>query len=104
MQDRWALNGPRPADSGAGQQPVATGNYHIQVGAFPNLNDAERQARQVRTRVPHIVNRYRHLTIPVTVRGKQLWRVRFAGFASQDATRTCNELRRNNIDCFVASP
>lgn len=107
MEDSWGLNGPRPA---AARQPVTQtanrprGSYQIQVGAFPTSNDAERRAQDVRRSAPQILAGYQHVTMPVMVGGKQLWRARFSGFASAQATETCNELRRNNIDCFVARP
>lgn len=107
FEGRSALNGPRPAPQplqAAYTAPRTTGDYHIQVGALPSSQDAQRHANTVRTRAGHMLAGYQPLTIPVDVRGKQMWRVRFAGFASSDATRTCNELRRSNIDCFVTRP
>lgn len=105
MQGRWGLNGPR-TENGAQHTTAqsSSGPYQIQVGAFPSAREAERVAQDMRQRLPQILNGYRPLTIPVTVRGKQFWRVRFAGFVSSEATRTCNELRRKNVDCFVARP
>lgn len=99
MGDRWGLNGPRAAPT-----PRAHGGYHIQVGAFPTTAAANAHAENVRKRMATTLQGYQPITIPVMVRGKQLWRVRFAGFESAGATATCNELRRNNIDCFVARP
>jgi len=103
---RWNLNGPRPNDGAAPRRVARTQNgaYQIQIGALPSAALAEQRARNVRAQVRGVLDGYRPLTMPVMVRGKQLWRVRFAGFASGQATNACNELRRNNIDCFVARP
>jgi len=100
---RWNLNGPRH-NTFAAHKAAAKGNYHIQIGALPSAALAEQHARDVSARMSGMLDGYRTVTMPVMVRGKQLWRVRFAGFASSGATKTCNELRRNNIDCFVTQP
>lgn len=102
---RWNLNGPRSNRTAPrhAAQPQ-NGPYQIQIGALPSAALAEQHARDVRARMSGVLNGYRPLTMPVMVRGKKLWRVRFAGFASSQASKTCNELRRNNIDCFVAQP
>ncbi len=102
---RWSLNGPRRGENTARQAaPAPKGTYQIQIGALPSAARAEQRARDVSARMAGMLNGYRSVTMPVMVRGKQLWRVRFAGFASSQATKTCNELRRNNIDCFVTQP
>lgn len=102
---RWNLNGPR-SDARTVRRTGGTPNgiYQIQIGALPNEALAQQHARDVSARMPGLFNGYRTVTMPVTVGGKQLWRVRFAGFAAQQASKTCNELRRNNIDCFVTQP
>lgn len=101
MEGRWGLNGPRPRDVAA-QRARSNGNYHIQVGAFPSAQQATHAAQRIRSQMPQVLNGYQVVTLPVNIRGKQLWRARFAGFVSSEATRTCNHMRRNNVDCFVA--
>lgn len=83
-------------------QPAANGGaYQIQVGAYASQQEAEAQLHAVTQRAEALLNGYSKRTFAVTSGAKTIYRARFAGFDSQNATHTCTELRRRSIDCFV---
>ncbi len=83
------------------QAPANGGAYQIQVGAYASQQEAEAQLHAVTQRAEALLNGYSMRTFAVTSGAKTIYRARFAGFNSQNATHTCTELRRRSIDCFV---
>lgn len=75
--------------------------FHIQVGAFTTVAEAERLLKDARDRSQGLLAAAKPLTSPVTKDNRQMYRARFAGFDAQAAANTCLELRRLAIDCFV---
>ena len=96
-----ALAANQPSHLIGSRPDVADASYHVQIGAFLTQIEAERALAGVRTRVTPMLADARPLTIPVMQSNRQLFRARFAGFTSKQATDTCLELRRQAIDCFV---
>lgn len=93
---RFANAAPRD-DEGTGSR----GSYQIQVGAYAEASEASRALASVAERAPDIVGGKNPLAIPVQKGERQFFRARFAGFASQEATKACLALRGKQIDCFV---
>ncbi len=83
------------------QQGVRTG-YDVQIGVYSSPTDAERAMAAARSKAAHILGQSDPITMPLSKDGRQLYRARFAGFDSKSAANACNELRRMELDCFVA--
>lgn len=94
---------PPPAALGPANRgdTAAAGGYQIQVGAFASAEEAQRQLTSVLERAAALLAGYAPLAQPASSQGRQVWRARFAGFEAQTASSTCQELRRNAVDCFV---
>lgn len=83
------------------QQDVRTG-YDVQIGVYSSPTDAEQAMAAARSKAAHILGQSDPITMPLSKDGRQLYRARFAGFDSKSAANACNELRRMELDCFVA--
>lgn len=90
---------PDPAPPPA---PKAAGPYQIQIGAYSTVTEAEKALVATLERAAGVLSAAAPVTTPVQSGSRQLYRARFAGFDSQAATSACQELRRRQIDCFVA--
>ena len=86
----------------ASAAPGGVRPLQIQIGAFSNQAEAERQLGLARQKAGGLLDRLRPLTIPVQADGRQVFRARYAGVAAADAPGLCSELRRRQIDCLVA--
>ena len=83
-------------------KPAASGGYIIQVGAYGSAGEAEKALASALERAAGVLSEAAPVTTPVRSGSRQLFRARFAGFDSQAAQTACQELRRRQIDCFVA--
>lgn len=92
------------ARSGLGARPASPrgGQFQIQVGAYGSRGEAEAQLSAVARRADELLNGYSQYTEVVAKGSRKVYRARFAGFDSRNASATCTELRRRSIDCFVA--
>ncbi|MGE0628252.1 MAG: serine hydrolase [Hyphomicrobiaceae bacterium] len=79
------------------------GDLEIQIGAFSSAADAVHALSTAREAAEPMLAGRLQRTEPVNVGRRQLVRARFGGFDAAAATAACNELRRQNFDCFVAS-
>ncbi len=84
------------------RRPAVAGGYQIQVGAFATAAEAEKALAATLARAAGLLAEAAPLTAPVRSGARQLYRARFAGFDSQAALSTCEELRRRQIECFVS--
>lgn len=75
--------------------------YEVQIGAYGSAKEAERALVSAKTSAAGVLQDRHGLTIPFRKQASLLYRARFSGFSSADATSTCNALRRLKIDCFV---
>jgi D-alanyl-D-alanine carboxypeptidase len=92
------------AQAAAVAEPVraAAGLFHVQVGAYPTQDEAERQLTSVRQRAGSVLGaRAPHLT--QFKRGEKVYfRARYVGFDARSAADTaCSALKRLEIDCLV---
>lgn len=78
------------------------GGYHVQVGAYTSLAEAEKALVATLEQAPTVLAEAAPRTIPVVSGSRQLYRARFVGLDSSAARNACEELRRRKIDCFVA--
>jgi D-alanyl-D-alanine carboxypeptidase len=80
---------------------AARNGYEVQIGAYGSAKEAERALVSAKTSAAGVLQDRHGLTIPFRKQASLLYRARFSGFSSADATSTCNALRRLKIDCFV---
>ena len=73
----------------------------IQIGAYVSEQEAERQLEAVRVRAQAALTGTRPITRRVESGGRQLFAARFAGLDQPSATKACQELKQQSIDCFV---
>lgn len=83
-------------------KPLASGGYHVQVGAYTTAAEAKKALVTTLEQASTLLAEAAPLTMPVKSGARQLYRARFAGFDSSAARNTCQELRQRQIDCFVA--
>lgn len=95
---------PSQGRMGAGVTQVASssGAAAIQIGAYTNATDAERQIASIRQRAGDLVGRAPGAAIAAEASGRTVYRARFTGYDVESASSVCNELRRRRIDCLVA--
>lgn len=89
---------PSPAAPGS---PTDYDRVHLQVGAFPSVQEAERQLAAVRSRMPTVLANARPLTQSVQHGEKTLYRARYAGLDASAATEACNALKSQGVACVV---
>ena len=85
----------------AGQVASPKGRFEIQIGAYADASEAQRNIQAVQGKAGKLLTNYPPITYPVQKAGRQIVRARFRGFDAHNASNTCAELRRQSIDCFV---
>ncbi len=93
----YGLRGPIPPET-----RLPSGPYTVQIGAYATQSEAQERLSRVARSEDRLLAGYRQITVPVDTGRQRLFRARFAGFDADSASRTCLELRRRAIDCFVA--
>jgi len=78
-----------------------TSDYQIQVGAYGSVDEAQKALIAALEKAHTLLAEAAPVTVPVRSGARQLFRARFVGFDPQAARSTCEELRRQQIDCFV---
>ncbi|MDX2201709.1 MAG: serine hydrolase [Hyphomicrobiaceae bacterium] len=94
---------PRPPVADARplpREPQAGARFHIQIGAFPSVQEAERQLAANKGRAAPLAHA-KSFTQPVQQGDKTLYRARYAGLESADATRACEALKQQGVACLV---
>jgi D-alanyl-D-alanine carboxypeptidase len=89
------LNGPLPAAA------ALRSGYEIQIGAYGTAQEAESKLESIRTRASGLLEGHSSVTLPVQRQDRQVFRARFVNFDESAASKTCLELRRLAVDCFV---
>jgi D-alanyl-D-alanine carboxypeptidase len=100
---------PPPASKEAGgsagpeKAPSAEGAFHVQIGAFKTVQEAERRLASVRELTGSLLADHAALTAEVKRGRTVLFRARYGGFAAKTtAAVMCNELKKRlSIDCLV---
>ncbi len=80
---------------------LGKGTPAVQLGAFSSAEGARRAWRHFAARHPALAA-YRNVTTQVTINGRQLWRVRAAGFSAlASATSLCGSVKARGGSCLV---
>lgn len=110
------LNGPRtnptiqPASaqataptSATTKQVAAEGaeRFEVQIGAYGTEHEAREAIMRARIKAAKVLDGHDGITMPTKRGEKEFHRARFTNFDDAKAQRTCSELRRAAIDCFI---
>jgi D-alanyl-D-alanine carboxypeptidase len=91
---------PAPAASHDADQP---GPFHVQVGAFPNQEEARARLASVKAALgPAEMHAHPEFIMPVALpTGVTMFRARLSRFASEaQAKSACKQLKRSGIECW----
>ncbi len=104
LERRAAAPAPPPQDRPAQREAARapSGPYAVQIGAYSDSADAEQHMDAARQRAGGLLDPYYAVAVPFRNGSSRLFRARFRGFDAAEATSTCLQLRRLQIDCFVA--
>jgi len=91
-----------PAQREATRTP--SGPFAVQIGAYTDAADAEQHMDAARQRAGGLLDPYSAVAVPFRKGSSQLYRARFRGFDSAEASSACQQLKRLKIDCFVVRP
>jgi D-alanyl-D-alanine carboxypeptidase len=90
-----------PASVGAPLAANTTSGFHVQIGAYATAAESERMLASVKDKAPGAIAGSTELTSLITKENRKLYRARFAGFDARGAAKACQNLKLQNIDCFV---
>ena len=90
-----------PVQTTAAPAPAAAGTFHIQIGAYQSLAEAEKRLASAREQAPGVLGSRAPVTTQIKQGDKLYFRARYAGFEAKDAATACTELKRLKIDCLV---
>jgi D-alanyl-D-alanine carboxypeptidase len=77
------------------------GGFHVQIGAYQSVAEAERQLAAVREKAAAALRNRTPVTVQFKLGDKVFYRARYAGFDAQSAAAACGELKRAKVDCLV---
>ncbi len=77
------------------------GGFHVQIGAYQSVAEAERQLAAVRDKAATALRNRTPVTVQFKLGDKVFYRARYAGFDAQSAAAACGELKRAKVDCLV---
>jgi D-alanyl-D-alanine carboxypeptidase len=78
-----------------------SGGWMIQVGAFPDKNEAKQRLAAAQDKAKALLSRADSFTEKVTKGDKSLYRARFAGLDKEQAETACKHLKRSEIPCML---
>lgn len=82
------------------KRPVRSG-WIIQVGAYPDENEAKQQLNTVKNMARRLLSSADPFTETTVKDGTTYYRARFIGFAKEQAEAACKYLKRNDVDCMA---
>jgi len=85
----------------AKQRVAAREAFEIQIGAFADPAEAERNMATARQRAGGVLDSYSAVAEPAQKGTGQIYRARFKGFDATAAASACGQLKKLQIDCFV---
>ena len=88
----------------AAPEPVAkprSGGWMIQVGAFPDENEAKQRLNSAQDKAKDQLGHAEPFTERTTKGDKALFRARFAGLDKDQAETACKNLKRSEIPCML---
>lgn len=94
---------PAPATlaSAAEHAAKARGGWMIQVGAFPDEDNAKERLSTAQTKAKEQLGKADPFTEKVAKGDKSLYRARFAGLDKDQAENACKNLKRSEIPCML---
>jgi D-alanyl-D-alanine carboxypeptidase len=90
----------KPASAPLQTASSGTARFHVQIGAFPSAQEAERQLAAVKPRAA-LLAQAKPLTQAIQQGDKTLYRARYAGLDSTTANEACNALKTQGVTCMV---
>jgi D-alanyl-D-alanine carboxypeptidase len=94
-------NVPLPAAAEPTAKPKIAGGWMIQVGAFPDENEAKQRLSSAQSKAKELLGRADPFTEKVAKGDKALYRARFAGLEKDQAENACKHLKRSEIPCML---
>ncbi len=91
---------PIPAAEPAAK-PKSAGGWMIQVGAFPDENEAKLRLSAAQSKAKEQLGQADPFTEKVAKGDKPLYRARFAGLEKEQAENACKHLKRSEIPCML---
>jgi D-alanyl-D-alanine carboxypeptidase len=79
----------------------ANGAFEIQIGAFSDSAEAERNMASARQRAGGVLDSYSAVAVPAQKGASRIYRARFRGFDATAAASACGQLKKLQIGCFV---
>jgi D-alanyl-D-alanine carboxypeptidase len=95
-----ALSDPTLAPSQAAK-PRPKGGWIIQVGAYPDEDEALRKLGMVKIKALKLLSDADPFTEPTVKDGTTYYRARFAGLNKDQAEAVCSYLKRNELECVA---
>jgi D-alanyl-D-alanine carboxypeptidase len=89
------------ASASAMPKIAARTGWFIQIGAFPDENEARERLQSAQNIGKDILGRADPFTERVVKGNETLYRARFAGLDERRAEAACKYFKRNKIDCFT---
>jgi D-alanyl-D-alanine carboxypeptidase len=92
-----------PAEPAAPQaaKPRPRGGWIIQVGAYPDEDEAKRKLGMVKIKALKLLSDADPFTEPTVKDGTTYYRARFAGLNKDQAEAVCSYLKRNDVECVA---
>jgi len=94
------LNDPTLAPSQTAK-PRPKGGWIIQVGAYPDEDEALRKLGMVKIKALKLLSDADPFTEPTVKDGTTYYRARFAGLNKDQAEAVCSYLKRNDLECVA---
>src|SRR5262245_2930834 len=82
-------------------KPRPKGGWIIQVGAFPDEDEAKRKLGMVKIKALKLLSDADPFTEPTVKEGTTYYRARFAGLNKDQAEAVCSYLKRNDVECVA---
>jgi D-alanyl-D-alanine carboxypeptidase len=82
-------------------KPRSKGGWIIQVGAFPDEDEAKRKLGMVKIKALKLLSDADPFTEPTVKDGATYYRARFAGLNKDQAEAVCSYLKRNDVECVA---
>ena len=79
----------------------ANGGWMIQVGAFPDENEAKQRLSAAQSKAKDQLGKADPFTEKIAKGDKSLYRARFAGMEKDQAETACKNLKRSEIPCML---
>jgi len=90
-----------PADPPPAAKPRPRGGWIIQVGAYPDEDEAKRRLGMVKIKALKLLSDADPFTEPTMKDGTTYYRARFAINTKDQAEAVCSYLKRNDIECVA---